>query len=161
MRTFFSRSLLTAILACGFVAFGHAAALPFAADLQAAGREAQERRVPVLIAYTLETCPYCAAAKRDHLEPLRASRAWGNKAIFLEIDVASERPLRDFDGQMVTHRDFARRLNITRVPTVIVYEQRGAPVSDPIVGLPSSDFYQLYLEQAIEAGLAGMRYGAR
>jgi thioredoxin-related protein len=57
----------------------------------------------------------------------------------------------------VSVRDFAKRYGIRAVPTVIVFDGGGAQVTQPLVGLSSVDFYGLYLEQAIEAGLLKMR----
>jgi thioredoxin-like negative regulator of GroEL len=54
-------------------------------------------------------------------------------------------------------REFARRYNIRSVPTVIVFDAQGAPVSDPLIGLASANFYGAYLERDIAQGLAKVR----
>jgi thioredoxin-related protein len=77
--------------------------------------------------------------------------------IVREVDVASGQRLVDFDGRATTHREFARRYQVRRVPTVVVMDGRGEPLAEPIVGLMGPDFYRLYLEQAIEAGLYALR----
>lgn len=74
-----------------------------------------------------------------------------------EIDVDRSTELRDFAGTATTHRAFARSHNVTRVPTLIVFDAGGKPVGQPVTGLLSEDFYRLYIEQAIEAGLTRMR----
>jgi thioredoxin-related protein len=155
ISNFWGRVGLAAILTCGLPAF--AAALPMGDDLSAAGREARERRVPVLVIFTLPTCPYCAAAKRDYLEPMHASADWRRKVIVREIEVDGRRTMRDFAGQPTTQREFAGKQEVKRVPTVIVFDDEGRRVATPIVGLMSSDFYGLYLEQAIDAGLTKLR----
>ena len=45
-----------------------------------------------------------------------------------------------------------------RSPTIIVFDADGKPVSTPLVGLLTRDFYSMYIEQAMEAGLVKMRY---
>ena len=153
------KTLSLLILACAFVALsGHAEPLPLATDLAEAARMAREQRVPVLIAFTLKTCPYCATARRDHLEPMRASEKWRDKAIMLELQLDGAQPLRDFAGNTTTARAFARRFAVRSVPTVIVFNDSGKPTTTPLVGLTSGDFYSLYLEQAVESGLIDMRY---
>jgi thioredoxin-related protein len=152
---------VAAILAC--VAAPAAAraqheALRHAGDLAAAAREARARQVPVLLAFMQKTCPYCAIARKDYLEPMQADPAWRGRVIMLEIDVDEERALRDFAGAQTTHRAFARRLGVRRVPTLIVFDSDGEPAARPIVGLAgSSDFYRLYITQAIETGLQRQR----
>jgi thioredoxin-related protein len=153
------RALWLLILACAFAAPGaHAGPLPLASNLAEAARMAREQRVPVLIAFTLKTCPYCAAARRDYLEPMHVSEKWRGKAIMLELQLDGPQALRDFAGNVTTARDFARRFSIRSVPTVIVFDDSGKPAATPLVGLSSGDFYSLYLEQAVEAGLIEMRY---
>ena len=128
-----------------------AAPLPFADDLARTAQTARERRIPVLLAFMQQTCPYCARARRQ-LEPLQASPEWSGKAIMLEVDVDSTAPLRDFDGRTTTPRDFARRHDIRMVPTVIVFDGRGRPAGERIVGIGLEDYYSFYVEQALEAG---------
>jgi hypothetical protein len=48
-------------------------------------------------------------------------------------------------------------MQVRLVPTVLVVDTRGEPVAAPIVGLLAPDFYQLYLEQAVEAGVLKLR----
>ncbi|HWI14370.1 MAG TPA: thioredoxin fold domain-containing protein [Burkholderiales bacterium] len=149
---------MTAILACVLVAGLAPAAraappLPFAEDLARVATDARERRVPVLLAFMQKTCPYCARARR-HLEPLRASAEWSNRAIMLEIDVDSTAPMRDFAGDWTTPRDFSRRHGVRMVPTLIVFDPLGSPAADPVIGIASDDFYTYYVVQALEKGRA-------
>lgn len=159
------KALLLLILACTLISpaasVAQAEPLPLATDLAQAARLAREQRVPVLIAFTLITCPYCATARRDHLEPMHLSEKWRDKVIMLELQLDGAQPLRDFAGNTTTAREFARKFAVTRVPTVIVFDDSGKPAAMPIVGLISADFYSLYLEQAVESGLIQMQYPQR
>lgn len=153
------------ILACTLAAtaanVAHAEPLPPAGDLAATARTAREKKIPVMIAFTLSTCPHCAVARRDHLEPMHASTKWRDQVIMVELQLDGAKPLVDFNGSVTTARDFARRFGVRSVPTVIVFNADGVPAHTPLVGLSSGDFYSLYLEQAAEAGLIQMRYPAR
>lgn len=130
-------------------------------DLAQAAATAKSRRTPVLIAFMQESCPYCAIARRDYLIPLQSAPQWQNRVLIREIDVDRSTVMRDFSGTGTTHRAYARSLGIKRVPTLIVFDADGQPVAPPISGLLSEDFYQLYIEQAIEAGLARMQSRGR
>lgn len=155
------RALTAAILALPALPAGAQGHLAWADDLAATAREADARRVPVMIVFTEASCPYCARAKRDHLVPLQSRGAFAGKVIVREVDVASRRRLRDFDGRATTHREYARRHRVGKVPTVMVMSARGEPLSAPIIGLLIPDFYQLYLEQAVEEGLFKLRAASR
>lgn len=74
-----------------------------------------------------------------------------------EIETDRSLALRDFSGAMTTHRDFARVHEVRRVPTLIAFDADGKRVSPPIIGLLADDFYRLYIEQAIEAGITKMQ----
>jgi thioredoxin-related protein len=126
-------------------------------DLALVAAEAGSKRVPVLIAFVQESCPYCAIARRDYLLPLQTDPKWQHRVLIREIDVNRNTPVRDFSGAATTQRAFARSHEARRVPTLIVFDADGNRVGPPIVGLLSEDFYRLYIEQGIEAGLAKMR----
>ena len=143
-----------------FAAPASAQLLP-ADNLAQAAATAKSRRTPVLIAFMQESCPYCAIARRDYLIPLQSAPQWQNRVLIREIDVDRSTVMRDFSGTETTHRAYARSLGIKRVPTLIVFDADGQPVAPPISGLLSEDFYQLYIEQAIEAGLARMQSRGR
>jgi len=126
-------------------------------DLAQVAAEARSKRVPVLIAFMQESCPYCAVARRDYLLPLQSDPQWRHRVLIREIDVDRNTALRDFTGAATTHRAFARSHDARRVPTLIFFDADGNRIGPPIIGLLTADFYRLYIEQGIEAGLAGMR----
>lgn len=143
------------ILACASTPA--AAQLTTAEDLSQLAAEARSKRAPVLIAFMQQSCPYCAVARRDYLLPLQNDPQWRDRVLIREIHVDRGTPLRDFSGAATTHRDFSRNLKVRRVPTLIVFDGAGQAVAQPLVGLGLEDYYRLYIEQSIEAGLTRMR----
>lgn len=136
-------------------------ALRAADDLTATAAQARQQRVPIMIVFTQASCRFCHTAKRVHLVPMKHSAEWRDKVIMLEVDVDSGASLRDFEGKTVSHSEFSKRYNVKRVPTVIVMDDQGKPAASPIVGLISADFYDLYLQQAVEGGLIRLRSAQR
>ena len=126
-------------------------------DLAQVAAEARSKRVPVLIAFMQESCPYCAVARRDYLLPLQSDPQWQHRVLIREIDVDRNTAMRDFASAATTHHAFARSHDARRVPTLIFFDADGNRVGPPIIGLLTADFYRLYIEQGIEAGLARMR----
>lgn len=131
--------------------------LPLVSDLEATAKLARAQRAPIFVAFTLKRCPYCTIARRDYWVPMNGNAAWRGKVIMVELELDGTPTLRDFDGKSTTPRDFAQRFGVRSVPTVIVFDASGAPAASPMAGLAASDFYGLYLEQAVEAGIAKMR----
>lgn len=153
-------AIAASILACAFAATAAQQFPPIdiADDLVNIGKLAATRKAPIMLVFTRPECPYCARAKKEHLEPMRISQNYGAKIIMREIVAADERTvLRDFNGNSTTHGEFARRYDIRSVPTVLVVDPQGKPLAEPIIGLTSPDFYNLYLEQAIDAGRVALR----
>ncbi len=146
------------IVACTTLVTAPATAQLIAADdLAATAAEARARRVPVLVAFMQQSCPYCAVARRDYLTVLQNDPRWKNRVLIREIETDRSLALRDFSGAATTHREFARAQEVRQVPTIIAFDADGRRVSPPIIGLLGDDFYRLYLEQAIEAGLTKMQ----
>ncbi len=126
-------------------------------DLAQVAAEARAKRVPVMVAFLQQSCPYCAIARRDHLLPLQADPRWRERVLIRVVETDRGTALRDFSGNPTTHQAFARSLDVRTVPTLIVFDGSGNPVGSPLTGLLTRDFYQLYIEQSIESGLARMR----
>lgn len=147
------------ILACSSAATAAPPApkLRFADDLTVTARDAKKRDAVVMLVFTEASCPYCVRAKRDYLEPTQASRDYGSKVVMREVDVRRSDSLRDFAGAATTQAAFAKRYAIRVVPTVIVVDYTGKPLADPLVGLLTEDFYQLYVERAVDAGRLKLR----
>jgi glutaredoxin len=138
------------------------APLQYADDFAALGRTSAASNTPIMLVFTRPGCPFCVRAKHDHLEPLNANPAYAAKVVLREIEAPNNLiPLRDFDGAMTTHAGFARKYDVHTVPTVIVVDSRGTALTDPIVGLNLAEFYNLYLEQAIDAARLRLRAPAR
>ncbi|MEW5965479.1 MAG: thioredoxin fold domain-containing protein [Pseudomonadota bacterium] len=139
--------------AASFAAGGLAHVKNFRTD----GALAAKRRVPIMVLFTTPTCPYCDIVKRDYLVPMHKDRAYRPRVLIRELTVNSDAALTGFDGKPTTEAAFAAAAKVFVVPTVMVFDPRGEPVGEPIVGLLIPDFYFGYLEAAIEDGLARTR----
>ena len=128
-----------------------------ASNLAADGAQGRARRVPILLMFDRDDCPYCERALREHLVPMSLEPPWRDDALFRQVEVDKPLPVVDFDGTPTTHRSLAGRYGATFTPTVVVVDAAGAPLADPIVGLLTADFYGAYLEDALKRALARLR----
>ncbi len=146
--------LLTAILlAQGVVAAG----LPVAADLQTDGQLAQKERLPLLVFFSAQSCHYCEVVRSLYLGPMYTSGDYAGKVIMREVQVESGRSLRDFKGDKISQVDFARRYGISLTPQIMFMDSEGKQLVPALVGLSTPDFFGGYLDESIDAALAGMR----
>lgn len=155
---------MIAILTCAFaltsaapVPARAAAALPGAVDLVADGVVARERRVPILLFFNRDGCPYCERALREYLGPMQRDPASAGRVLIRQVEIDKSKRLVDFAGAATSHRDFASRYNIRLTPTIWFVDGEGRTLGDPLVGLPTIDFYGAYLDQRIDDSLARLR----
>ncbi|CAG0970729.1 hypothetical protein BURK1_01207 [Burkholderiales bacterium] len=133
-------------------------ALPPAADLGADGVASRERRVPILLFFDRDDCPYCERALREYLVPMSGEAPWRDDALFRQVEVDRDLPLRGFDGRATTHRALAARYGATLAPTVVVVDADGNLLAEPVVGLLTADFYGAYLGSALADARAKLRH---
>ncbi|MEP7084884.1 MAG: thioredoxin fold domain-containing protein, partial [Betaproteobacteria bacterium] len=134
-----------------------AAALPAAANFVADGAIAGERRVPILLFFNRVGCPYCERALREYLGPMQNDPAYAGRVMFRHVEIDKPKPLVDFAGNATSHREFASRYKIRLTPTIWFVDRAGNTLAEPIVGLPTLDFFGAYLDQRISDSLVKLR----
>ena len=141
------------------VAWGVTAALadegvPAARDLQQDGAEARARGAAVLVVFVGARCPYCDLALNEVLIPTSRNPDYQRKLVMRRVQTRSGQALRDFDGKRITQGEFAKRHGVFLVPTVMLFDQHGQPLSKPMVGIATADHFGYELDLAIEEALA-------
>ena len=134
-----------------------ATALPVAANLAVDGAAARGERVPVLLFFNRDGCPYCERALREYLGPMYRDPAYAGRVLFRQIEIDKPTRLVDFGGRTTTHSEFASRYKIRLTPTIWFVDGNGNRLADPIVGLPTVDFFGFYLDQAINDSRAKLQ----
>ena len=126
-----------------------------AADLQADAREARRSGIPLLIFYSLKGCPYCEVIRASHLLPMQGERP--AKVVIRQVNLTDATPLRDFAGRLTTHREYSRAQQITFAPVVLLVDDNGKSLVEPLKGAMLPDFYGAFLDEAITAATARLR----
>lgn len=137
-----------------------APAVPQARDLHADGRDAESRRVPILLVFASETCPYCVQLEHDYLKPMLASGEYAGRLLVRKVLIRDTRSVTDFDGTVVEAGAVARRYGVDLVPTLVFVDAQGRELAERLVGLGSTDFYWGYLLQGIDAASARLQVAA-
>ena len=146
-----------AILACAPWPVLAAAELSAAADLRAEATQAASAGGPLILIYSRADCKFCQTVKRDYLLPLAADPKFAKRVVIREIGQDRDTPLRDFAGQATSHARFASSQKIKLVPVVAFYGPGGQTLAEPIIGARLPDFYQSYLDKAIEQASQALR----
>jgi hypothetical protein len=127
------------------------ASLPVPTDLRIEAAQIRQRHEPLIVMFSLPGCPYCKVIRRNYLFPLIRDAAPGAKPLVREVDITSDRPLKDFSGAVVTQKAFAARYHARVSPTVILLDDAGHPLTEPLVGGDTAGFYGAYLDNAMAA----------
>jgi len=128
-----------------------------ARDLSADARLAARGKMAMLVLFSQEGCPWCERVRREFLLPMQGNREYDTKVLMREIGTDSDAALVDFTGNKTTQAEFARRMRIKMVPTVMLFGKGGEALAEPLVGFQSSDYYGYFLDQSIDTALARLR----
>ena len=132
------------------------AELPPAQDLAADAAASGRGRLPILLFFDRDDCPYCERALREYVVPFSRDE-WKGKALFRQVAIDRTLPVRDFDGTVTTHKALAERYGVIFSPTILVVDGRGRQLAEPIVGLTTLDFYGAYVHDALASGARKLR----
>lgn len=157
MRT---TSLITMLLGIAALCSGLAVAGPGlapATDLQADGRLARTRHLPVVLFFHSAGCPYCRQVEDLYLRPLAGENARAPRVILRAVQIDSPVAMKDFAGVRTDMQTFAARQGVGLVPNVRFLGPDGAPLAPELLGYSSPDFYAGYLENAIASATRMLR----
>lgn len=126
-------------------------------DLTAEAKEARDNKVPVLILFAMEHCPYCLVVEEEFLKPMLRNAEYGKKVIIRKVKIDSGSSLRDFSGKQRDAGEFSEDYNVSLVPTVVLVDAEGKKLAPSIVGLSNRYYYGGDLDNAIDASLLRLR----
>jgi len=125
--------------------------LPPIDDLRTLTAQARRERLPILLLFSTEGCPFCLEVRRNYLAPrVRAGHAAAG-ALIREIDIGAARRVPGLDGKPVSEAELARRYGVRMTPVVLLVDWQLQPLGPPLVGLDAAGFYEGYLAAAIES----------
>ena len=129
--------------------------LPVAQNFKIDGEAAAAARKPILIFFNLTGCHYCRGALREVIVPMFRNAEWRAAIEFRQVTVDDGQSVVDFDGKTIDNIAFAQKRKGTFTPTVMMVDDKGLLLGDPIVGISNFDFYGAYVDalakKAIEA----------
>ena len=131
--------------------------LTLAVDLRNEVESARKQGGPLVIIYSRRDCKYCETVKRDYLKPLANNPRYRERVLIRQVNQDGEGNLIDFQGNPTTHARFTAAEKVKLVPVVAFYGPNGRQLADPIVGARLPDFYQGYLEEALDRSISELK----
>lgn len=127
---------------------------PPAIDLHADAQFAARMSHAVLIVFVSDRCTYCEIALNEFLIPMSGNSDYSNRIIMRRIVTNQDLPMRDFRGDLTTHRTFAKRLNVRMTPVIQMFDTRGLLLGKPLVGVTTLDYYGDFIDKTIDHAIA-------
>jgi hypothetical protein len=109
---------------------------------------------PLVILFSMPDCSYCPEVRTNYLAPLARGAAGKPGPVVREIDISSTQPMRGFHGETLTAAQFSRSYKIRVSPTVLMLDQDGTVLTEPLVGSGMGGFYGAYLDRALQSAQA-------
>lgn len=163
VRRLFCASVLASLLVASLPMPAVAAAekLDPARDLQRDARLAVGAGVPLIVMVSLADCPHCEVVRRSHLLPLLRLPPGGTRWMIRQVELNGSDVMTGFNGEQMTHAEFARRNKVSIAPVVLFFGANGDRLADPLVGAMIADFYGAYFDTAVEKATAMIRAGSQ
>jgi thioredoxin-related protein len=130
----------------GSPGFAANVALPLSSALDADLQRALQAKQPLVVLVSLDGCPYCNAARRSFLVPMRQQ----GQIDVVQLDMRSSKAVVDFDGRSRTHEQMIQAWGVKVAPTLLFFGPKGAEVADRMVGGYLPDFYGAYLDERLQ-----------
>lgn len=104
-----------------------------------ASRIAAEEQKKMLVYFYADWCTYCRAMDRETFSDQRVLQLLLKQFVVTRINVESDEFL-TFQGRQITHRQFARMLRASSLPTSSFLDEKAAPITY-LPGKPDTDTY--------------------
>lgn len=119
-------------------------------------RSAQQARgglVPAVMVGSAH-CPWCELILKEQLVPRMVGQQTP-QLVVLDFDLADRKPVEGLNlikppsARSLSPAEWAKAHRYALAPTVVFVDQKGQPITEPLIGYASRDFYGAYLEDRI------------
>jgi thioredoxin-related protein len=131
--------------------------VPVVTDLQQLSLQAKAAKLPIVMMFTSDHCPYCITVEEDFLIPMLISGEYRDKALIRKFKIDEYPQVVDFNGRSVATDIFKNRYKIYLTPTIVFLDHAGRELSPRRIGLTTPDYYGGYLDLSINESLQKCR----
>ncbi len=155
----YKQIVMASLLLSGLIAVNAVAEtrVDISRDMYANHKLAETRKMPVMIMFAAEDCPYCEILESEVLRPMLISGEYGGKVLIRKYMIDHEGKIRDFDGKMIDSDDFTERYNIYVTPTLVFLGYQGQELAETIIGVNTLELFAGRVDDAILESLNTLR----
>lgn len=126
--------------------------LPPVQNLQQSVRLAATKDQPLIVMFSLPSCPYCEKLRRTQYQFLAK-----DGYMVQQIEITDKTPVVGFDGKPTTGVQLARQFGIKLAPTVLFFGPGGKEIGERIIGAPTADFYGAFIDRALKESAQALK----
>ena len=119
-------------------------------NIQKESQLAKEKKLPLLILFSMTHCPYCVLIKENFLIPMLISGDYTNKILIREINIEENIEIRGLSGKIQASTQFAGNMGVSMYPTMIFVDSQGCRLADSIVGINTPSLFGGRIDDAID-----------
>lgn len=127
--------------------------LPRIQDLQETAQLSQDKKLPILMMFGTDECPFCERLREEFLIPMIISGDYTEKVILREVHLGYGSSIIDFSGKKITARQLAKRYGVRLFPTTILIDSHGKLLIEPILGITTPSLFGGTLDDGIDKAL--------
>lgn len=118
--------------------------LPPLRNLQTSVAEAVAKHQPLIVMFSLPSCPYCEKLRRTQYQFL-VKQGY----VVRQVDINDRSRIVGFNGQPTSGARLATQYDVHLAPTVLFFGPGGKEIAPRIVGALTEDFYGAYLDRSL------------
>lgn len=126
-------------------------------DLEALSEQASEHKLPILIMFSQDQCPYCTIMEENYLRPMLRSGQYKDKIIIRKVKIDDYKTLTDFNGKRIDAEELTSRYGSWVTPTLVFLNSEGKEIAPKLVGIGTEGFFAGDIDNAIEVALTHLR----
>ncbi len=131
--------------------------LPQVSDLRVVAQQAKVQKLPILLMFGTDECPFCQLLREDFLIPMIISGDYTDKIILREIHISARENIIDFSGHSIPVSRFAQHHHVSLFPTMVFIDSSGQALVKPIVGITTPSLFGGTLDEQIDRALEKLR----
>ncbi len=126
--------------------------LPSAKNFFLDSQQVLEKKIPILIMFSIPDCEYCKKVKEDTIGPMAELKKYKDKVIIRHINANSFDEINDFYNKTVSQDEFAFTYAVDFFPTVVLVDNYGV-VLEKVLGIANEEWYWTDLDKLIDKSI--------
>ena len=122
-------------------------------DLRTTAQQAKAKKLPILIMFGTDECPYCEMLKEEFLIPMLISGDYEDKVILREADIDAGDSIINFSGKKISIDEFRDHYGVKLYPTMVLVDHEGKQLVEKIVGITTPSLFGGTIDDRIDEAL--------